>query len=162
MENAFKWMQAAIDNLNNLAVGGDLDDPIHAARLDLFEYMFAAGFDDTYPTNRVVDSQSDVFRTIEDVFLQSLSFDKDGDYLPRSMPEWPARLPSDDFIMYCNYDRLTVGERCDGMIDADMACDLDTNTEMLYDRDEELCMYPEKRTAEDGDGITYVKPLLLY
>ncbi|OKL61805.1 hypothetical protein UA08_02872 [Talaromyces atroroseus] len=161
MQTAFRWNNAALDNLDALAAGGDPSDPEYAARLDLFQYIFSAGFDNGDATRRQINPDYSIFQQIQTVFEDITTFDKTGDGHPLPRPD--GDLPVDDFIMYCNFDRLELGVSCDGNSDPDTACDTDVDEDFDLDDDYLTCMSTDNSQDSDENIIfawaTYRHPL---
>lgn len=102
MKNAFKFNQAAINALNSLGGGGDMNGPTYRAQFDLLKYMFNKAIEKNPNT---IDTSDSFYKRVENTFTRVKEFDKEGDGSASTRPQ--GDLPADDVIVYCNMDGVT-------------------------------------------------------
>jgi hypothetical protein len=160
MRWAFDWNDEAINNLEALAAGppgGDASDPVYAARLDLFQYVFSTGFDNGDITNRVINPNYEIFQEIHAVYQQISEFDTTTDGSPESNP-YPGTLPVDEFIMYCDYNRLAIYYTCNDQIAWDITCDKEVGLAVRWGPEDMHCMDPWIAFASDTTQVNSNPP----
>ncbi|KKA18250.1 hypothetical protein T310_7796, partial [Rasamsonia emersonii CBS 393.64] len=118
MKEAFNQAQLSLDIIDAIRAGTATQD-----QLDLMKLVFGVAMNGDQ-----LDESSLNTEHIINVFQQVRSFDKTGTGDPTPRPQ--GALPDDDVIIYCDYARYTMGERCSGQKDPKVACDHDLGRDM--------------------------------
>jgi hypothetical protein len=118
MRQAFIYNEAALDALNAIGSQNNVNDSIHIAQHDLFQYLFRVAMKDGK-----IDPSYSKFQRVRSAFQAVKTFDKTGDGLSSPLAE---EVPQDDgLIVYCDWARFEEGKSCSGKENAGVACDGD-------------------------------------
>jgi hypothetical protein len=129
MQTAFQWARAARDNLDAIASGGDPNDPLFAARLNLLQYVFSLVYWDN-TTAAGAGSSALMFDSIRTTYAQILEYDQLGNGDAFLRPDWP--LGAGQLLMYCDYERITLQRDCSGRIAPGRACDTENGLDISF------------------------------
>jgi hypothetical protein len=118
MRQAFIYNEAALDALNAIGSQSNVNDPIHIAQHDLFQYVFRVAMKDGK-----IDPSYSKFKKVRSAFQAVKRFDKTGDGLSSPLAEDVPQ--ADGLIVYCDWARFEEGKSCSEKKHAGVACDLD-------------------------------------
>lgn len=118
MRQAFIYNEAALDALKIIGSQNNVNEPVHVAQHDLFQYLFRVAMKDGK-----IDPSYSKFKKVRSAFQDVKKFDKTGDGLSSPLAEDVPQ--ADGLIVYCDWARFEEGKSCSGKKDAKVACDRD-------------------------------------